>query len=181
MFSGGNEPRLIKAATEQLNKLPFYHSFWNRTTKPSLVIYFDLWYSFSDQHPFICDLLFQIFSCLMRLFRSYPYLLFKIKRINECYCKPNRFYTFFIILNEKYLNLQALMIRTFLPKSLQDLANEILSMFTARKMGKVFFTNSGSEANDSQVWSLIKENWMLIIYWSLCQYYHGLLSLLEWE
>jgi adenosylmethionine-8-amino-7-oxononanoate aminotransferase len=54
-------------------------------------------------------------------------------------------------------------------------------MFTARKMGKVFFTNSGSEANDSQVWSLIKENWMLIIYWSLCQYYHGLLSLLEWE
>jgi 4-aminobutyrate--pyruvate transaminase len=43
------------------------------------------------------------------------------------------------------------MIRTFLPISLQDLANEILSMFTARKMGKVFFTNSGSEANDSQV------------------------------
>jgi acetylornithine/succinyldiaminopimelate/putrescine aminotransferase len=24
-------------------------------------------------------------------------------------------------------------------------------MFTARKMGKAFFTNSGSEANDSQV------------------------------
>ncbi|CAO2168380.1 unnamed protein product [Urochloa humidicola] len=65
---GGNEPRLVKAATDQLNKLPFYHSFWNRTTKPSL-----------------------------------------------------------------------------------DLANEILSMFTARQMGKVFFTNSGSEANDSQV------------------------------
>ncbi|KAB8392276.1 hypothetical protein FH972_024792 [Carpinus fangiana] len=34
---GGNEPRLVAAATEQLNKLPFYHSFWNRTTKPSLV------------------------------------------------------------------------------------------------------------------------------------------------
>ncbi|XP_020100682.1 probable gamma-aminobutyrate transaminase 3, mitochondrial [Ananas comosus] len=65
---GGNEPRLIKAATDQLNKLPFYHSFWNRTTKPSL-----------------------------------------------------------------------------------DLAKEILEFFTARKMGKVFFTNSGSEANDSQV------------------------------
>ncbi|KAL6659300.1 hypothetical protein ACP70R_003340 [Stipagrostis hirtigluma subsp. patula] len=65
---GGNEPGLVKAATDQLNKLPFYHSFWNRTTKPSL-----------------------------------------------------------------------------------DLANEILSMFTAREMGKVFFTNSGSEANDSQV------------------------------
>ncbi|PWZ46329.1 Gamma-aminobutyrate transaminase 1, mitochondrial [Zea mays] len=65
---GGSEPRLVKAATEQLNKLPFYHSFWNRTTRPSL-----------------------------------------------------------------------------------DLAQEILSMFTARKMGKVFFTNSGSEANDSQV------------------------------
>ncbi|ONM13948.1 adenosylmethionine aminotransferase1 [Zea mays] len=65
---GGSEPRLVKAATEQLNKLPFYHSFWNRTTKPSL-----------------------------------------------------------------------------------DLAQEILSMFTAREMGKVFFTNSGSEANDSQV------------------------------
>ncbi|TVU15767.1 hypothetical protein EJB05_39305 [Eragrostis curvula] len=65
---GGSEPRLVKAATEQLNKLPFYHSFWNRTTKPSL-----------------------------------------------------------------------------------ELAEDILSMFTARKMGKVFFTNSGSEANDSQV------------------------------
>lgn len=34
---GGNEPRLVAAATEQLNKLPFYHSFWNRTTQPSLV------------------------------------------------------------------------------------------------------------------------------------------------
>ncbi|PWZ27263.1 putative gamma-aminobutyrate transaminase 3, mitochondrial [Zea mays] len=33
----------------------------------------------------------------------------------------------------------------------EDLANDILSMFTAREMGKVFFTNSGSEANDSQV------------------------------
>ncbi|XP_042388577.1 probable gamma-aminobutyrate transaminase 3, mitochondrial [Zingiber officinale] len=65
---GGNEPRLIAAATTQLNELPFYHSFWNRTTKPSL-----------------------------------------------------------------------------------DLAKEILDIFTSRKMGKVFFTNSGSEANDSQV------------------------------
>ncbi|CAA7408998.1 unnamed protein product [Spirodela intermedia] len=65
---GGNEPRLVQAATEQLKTLPFYHSFWNRTTRPSL-----------------------------------------------------------------------------------DLAKEILDIFTARKMGKVFFTNSGSEANDSQV------------------------------
>lgn len=65
---GGNEPRLVAAATAQLNKLPFYHSFWNRTTKPSL-----------------------------------------------------------------------------------DLAKELLEIFTAKKMGKVFFTNSGSEANDSQV------------------------------
>jgi 4-aminobutyrate--pyruvate transaminase len=37
---------------------------------------------------------------------------------------------------------------------LQDLADDLLSMFTARKMGKAFFTNSGSEANDSQVLSL---------------------------
>ncbi|XP_074572832.1 putative gamma-aminobutyrate transaminase 3, mitochondrial [Curcuma longa] len=65
---GGNEPRLVAAATSQLNELPFYHSFWNRKTKPSL-----------------------------------------------------------------------------------DLAKEILDIFTSRKMGKVFFTNSGSEANDSQV------------------------------
>ncbi|XP_058072086.1 probable gamma-aminobutyrate transaminase 3, mitochondrial isoform X2 [Magnolia sinica] len=65
---GGNEPRLVAAATAQLNTLPFYHSFWNRTTKPSL-----------------------------------------------------------------------------------DLAKELLEFFTAKKMGKVFFTNSGSEANDSQV------------------------------
>lgn len=39
---GGNEPRLVDAATKQLNTLPFYHSFWNRTTKPSLV-----WQTFS--------------------------------------------------------------------------------------------------------------------------------------
>ncbi|KAG0451341.1 hypothetical protein HPP92_026462 [Vanilla planifolia] len=71
---GGNEPRLIAAATKQLNTLPFYHSFWNRTTKPSL-----------------------------------------------------------------------------------DLAKELLEMFTARKMGKVFFTNSGSEANDTQIAAFIAE------------------------
>uniref|UniRef100_A0A0E0PE08 4-aminobutyrate--pyruvate transaminase n=1 Tax=Oryza rufipogon TaxID=4529 RepID=A0A0E0PE08_ORYRU len=65
---GGSEPRLVKAATDQLNKLPFYHSFWNSTAKPPL-----------------------------------------------------------------------------------DLAEELISMFTAKEMGKVFFTNSGSEANDSQV------------------------------
>ncbi|KAF9587606.1 hypothetical protein IFM89_004438 [Coptis chinensis] len=65
---GGNEPRLVDAAIKQLNTLPFYHSFWNRTTKPSL-----------------------------------------------------------------------------------DLAKELLETFTARKMGKAFFTNSGSEANDTQV------------------------------
>ncbi|XP_038875718.1 gamma aminobutyrate transaminase 1, mitochondrial-like [Benincasa hispida] len=65
---GGSEPRLVEAATAQLNTLPFYHSFWNHTTQPSL-----------------------------------------------------------------------------------DLAKELLEMFTARKMGKVFFTSSGSEANDTQV------------------------------
>ncbi|KAF5177086.1 Gamma aminobutyrate transaminase 3 protein [Thalictrum thalictroides] len=65
---GGSEPRLVDAATRQLKTLPFYHSFWNRTTRPSL-----------------------------------------------------------------------------------DLATELLQTFTARKMGKVFFTNSGSEANDTQV------------------------------
>ncbi|XP_022940077.1 gamma aminobutyrate transaminase 3, chloroplastic-like [Cucurbita moschata] len=65
---GGSEPRLVAAAMAQLNTLPFYHSFWNRTTKPSL-----------------------------------------------------------------------------------DLAKEILEIFTARKMAKVFFSNSGSEANDTQV------------------------------
>ncbi|KAL4574604.1 hypothetical protein LXL04_021438 [Taraxacum kok-saghyz] len=65
---GGNEARLIAAANKQLNTLPFYHSFWNRTTKPSL-----------------------------------------------------------------------------------DLASELLGMFTSNKMAKVFFTNSGSDANDTQV------------------------------
>ncbi|XP_016503077.1 gamma aminobutyrate transaminase 3, chloroplastic isoform X1 [Nicotiana tabacum] len=65
---GGNEPRLVAAATKQLNELPFYHSFWNRTTKPSL-----------------------------------------------------------------------------------DLAKELLDLFTSNKMAKAFFTNSGSEANDTQV------------------------------
>ncbi|KAJ8429119.1 hypothetical protein Cgig2_016950 [Carnegiea gigantea] len=65
---GGNEPRLVAAATKQLNTLPFYHSFWNRTTKVSL-----------------------------------------------------------------------------------DLAKELLETFTATKMAKAFFVNSGSEANDTQV------------------------------
>ncbi|XP_027362413.1 gamma aminobutyrate transaminase 1, mitochondrial [Abrus precatorius] len=65
---GGSEPRLVDAAMVQLKKLPFYHSFWNRTTRPSL-----------------------------------------------------------------------------------DLAKELLEMFTARKMAKAFFVNSGSEANDTQV------------------------------
>ncbi|KAM7499904.1 hypothetical protein LguiA_024318 [Lonicera macranthoides] len=65
---GGSEPRLVDAATKQLNTLPFYHSFWNRTTRPSL-----------------------------------------------------------------------------------NLASELLEMFTAKKMAKVFFVNSGSEANDTQV------------------------------
>ncbi|CAA0808434.1 Gamma-aminobutyrate transaminase POP2-mitochondrial [Striga hermonthica] len=65
---GGNEPRLVEAATKQLNTLPFYHSFWNRTTKPSL-----------------------------------------------------------------------------------DLAKELTDMFTANDIARVFFTNSGSEANDTQV------------------------------
>ncbi|GMN27352.1 hypothetical protein TIFTF001_001604 [Ficus carica] len=64
----GNEPRLVAAATSQLNSLPFYHSFWNRTTKPSL-----------------------------------------------------------------------------------DLAKDLIEIFTARKMGKVFFANGGSDANDTQV------------------------------
>ncbi|PWA42690.1 Aminotransferase class-III [Artemisia annua] len=67
-FEGGNEARLVAAATKQLNTLPFYHSFWNRTTKPSL-----------------------------------------------------------------------------------DLAKELLGMFTSNKMAKAFFTNSGSDANDTQV------------------------------
>lgn len=38
LFVGGNEKRLVEAAYKQLNALPFYHSFWNRTTEPSLVM-----------------------------------------------------------------------------------------------------------------------------------------------
>ncbi|KAE8696897.1 Gamma-aminobutyrate transaminase 1 [Hibiscus syriacus] len=71
---GENEPRLVAAATAQLNKLSFYHSFWNRTTKPAL-----------------------------------------------------------------------------------DHAKELVETFTARKMAKVFFTNSGSEANDTQIAAFIAE------------------------
>ncbi|EHA8589656.1 hypothetical protein COCNU_scaffold011788G000010 [Cocos nucifera] len=67
LFGSGSEPGLVEATTAKLKKWPFYHSFWNHTTKPPL-----------------------------------------------------------------------------------DLAKELLETFTARKMGKVFFTNSGSEANDSQ-------------------------------
>ncbi|KAL3692599.1 hypothetical protein R1sor_006250 [Riccia sorocarpa] len=65
---GGNEKRLVDAATKQLSVLPFYHSFWNRTTEPSL-----------------------------------------------------------------------------------KLAEELVDLFKPVKMAKVFYTNSGSEANDTQV------------------------------
>jgi 4-aminobutyrate--pyruvate transaminase len=65
---GFSEKRLVEAATKQLNTLPFYHNFWNRTSQPSL-----------------------------------------------------------------------------------DLAAELVDLFTANKMSKVFFCNSGSEANDTQV------------------------------
>jgi 4-aminobutyrate--pyruvate transaminase len=65
---GFSEKRLIAAAEKQLSILPFYHSFWNRTSQPTL-----------------------------------------------------------------------------------DLAAELIDMFTATKLAKVFFCNSGSEANDSQV------------------------------
>jgi 4-aminobutyrate--pyruvate transaminase len=65
---GFSEKRLVAAAEKQLNTLPFYHNFWNRTTQPAL-----------------------------------------------------------------------------------DLAEELVDMFTASKMTKVFFCNSGSEANDTQV------------------------------
>lgn len=68
LVPGGNEPRLIEAATKQLQKLPYYQSFWNRTTEPAL-----------------------------------------------------------------------------------DLASELINMYTAAPMAKVFFTNSGSECNDTQV------------------------------
>lgn len=34
---------------------------------------------------------------------------------------------------------------------MQDLAAELVDLFTANKMSKVFFCNSGSEANDTQV------------------------------
>ena len=36
-------------------------------------------------------------------------------------------------------------------------------MFTARKMGKVFFTNSGSEANDTQVRSTPNTYFLVLI------------------
>ncbi|GAQ78273.1 Pyridoxal phosphate (PLP)-dependent transferases superfamily protein [Klebsormidium nitens] len=38
----GREPRLIAAATKQLEKLPFYMSFWNRTSEPTVELVRDL-------------------------------------------------------------------------------------------------------------------------------------------
>jgi 4-aminobutyrate--pyruvate transaminase len=65
---GFSEKRLVEAAEKQLNILPFYHSFWNRTSQPTL-----------------------------------------------------------------------------------DLAAALIDLFKPVKMGRVFFCNSGSEANDTQV------------------------------
>jgi 4-aminobutyrate--pyruvate transaminase len=36
---GFSEKRLVEAAEKQLNILPFYHSFWNRTSQPTLVLF----------------------------------------------------------------------------------------------------------------------------------------------
>lgn len=33
---GGSEGRLVDAADRQMRVLPFYHSFWNRTTEPAI-------------------------------------------------------------------------------------------------------------------------------------------------
>ncbi|CAK9205173.1 unnamed protein product [Sphagnum troendelagicum] len=65
---GFNEQWLVNAVNRQLTTLPFYHSFWNRTSQPPL-----------------------------------------------------------------------------------DLAKALIELFTPVKLGKVFFCNSGSEANDTQV------------------------------
>ncbi|XP_024379449.1 vanillin aminotransferase isoform X2 [Physcomitrium patens] len=65
---GFSEKRLMNAAWNQMTQLPFYHSFWNRTSQPPL-----------------------------------------------------------------------------------DLAKELIDIFKPVKMGKVFFCNTGSEANDTQV------------------------------
>ncbi|CAK9864880.1 unnamed protein product [Sphagnum jensenii] len=65
---GFNEQRLVNAVNRQLTTLPFYHSFWNRTSQPPL-----------------------------------------------------------------------------------DLAKALIELFTPVKLGKVFFCNIGSEANDTQV------------------------------
>lgn len=61
-FSGGSEPRLIAAATAQLNTLPFYHSFWNHASKPSLVF---IKFLFNNMIPF---------HCMLHFFFSHPFL-----------------------------------------------------------------------------------------------------------
>jgi hypothetical protein len=38
-LAGFSEKRLVEAAEKQLNILPFYHSFWNRTSQPTLVLF----------------------------------------------------------------------------------------------------------------------------------------------
>lgn len=53
--------------------------------------------------------------------------------------------------NERVLFLIFLLMVFIIHFILQDLARELLETFTARKMAKAFFVNSGSEANDTQV------------------------------
>jgi adenosylmethionine-8-amino-7-oxononanoate aminotransferase len=53
--------------------------------------------------------------------------------------------------NESVLFLIFLLMVFIIHFILQDLARELLETFTARKMAKAFFVNSGSEANDTQV------------------------------
>lgn len=51
---------------------------------------------------------------------------------------------------------------------IQDLAKELLEMFTVRKMGKAFFTNSGSEANDTQVCFINSCKALFVFLWKTC-------------
>eukprot|EP00270_Netrium_digitus_P009603 TRINITY_DN2928_c0_g1_i1.p1 TRINITY_DN2928_c0_g1~~TRINITY_DN2928_c0_g1_i1.p1 ORF type:complete len:509 (+),score=170.00 TRINITY_DN2928_c0_g1_i1:222-1748(+) len=46
---GGSEGRLVEAATAQMKELPFYHSFWNRTTEPAIRLGSELKSMFKQQ------------------------------------------------------------------------------------------------------------------------------------
>lgn len=120
-----------------------------------IVLQNHLWYSNSFHFP--CwnkSRKFLVFWCHLHLLHEIFWLT------NELHDKINILFNFqclywTLLLYYSYKRFYTVtfesIIKWLLNNIWQDLAKELLETFTTTKMAKAFFTNSGSEANDTQV------------------------------